>query len=643
MCGFAGFYSLDGSPGCPIILSNMTQIQSHRGPDDRGMRLFSLREKKSYEVVSDSKKMEKEIALEGGVGFNRLSILDLSSDGHQPMCNRDESIFVAYNGEVYNAFDFKKELIKAGYDFKSRTDTEVILYLYEHLGIEATLEKLNGMFSLCIVDLRKRKIWLARDHMGIKPLYIYQNENTVLFSSEVKSFYAHPSFKANIANAHLDEYLTFRYCSGENFLLEDVKQVKPGHLVEICEDSIKSTRYWQIPDSETCSASSASDRVDELDELLANAVDSQLISDVRLGSQLSGGIDSSLITAYASKKVEEQLETFSIVFQNESISEDNWISQAVSTSGVHSHRYMFQVPDLIKLFEKATWHLDQPINLPNSLGIYLLAEKSKELVTVLLSGEGADEVFGGYSRYYDAKIRSQIQPWTSVLKRIPILNNRLEKKFRLSYSADDAFILASSGMDESELVRLKSGFDIDRAMESRRSRLASIPGEGISRFLKYDMETYMVDLLIRQDKMTMAHSVENRVPFLDRRLVNFSRTLPENLLVSGLGKLKKNTSTKIVLKKLAEEHFDYDFVYRIKNGFPLPLDEFFNAPDFVTYMEEIILPGIEHRAILDIAVVRNWWSQIGQGHRGLPRKLWVAVAFEIWAQIFIDRSGAYPE
>jgi len=646
MCGFVGYFSFDAKPSSSTVLQSMMDAQKHRGPDDSGMRMFSLRNQTTYAINKSKHNPDLNEVFEGCIGFNRLSVLDLSKDGHQPMANNDETIFIAFNGEIYNAFSYKKELIQAGYKFKSKTDTEVILYLYQHYGLKVMLEMLNGMFSLCIVDLNKAKIYIARDHFGIKPLYFYANDKIIMFSSEVKSFYKHPLFKAELEESNLDEYLMFRYCSGNNFLLKNVQQIKPGFLMEISSNSWEIEQYWEIPDSTIPESKSRKDHFLNLDNILTKAVETQLLSDVELGTQLSGGIDSSLITSYASKKINTELESFSIVFKDELVSEDKWISKAAAATGVHSHRYMFKANDLIKLFEKATWHLDQPLNLPNSLGIYMLAENSKELVTVLLSGEGADEVFGGYSRYYDAKLRNQVEPWMIIFKYIPWLKNRLDKKFNFNSSQDDAFIKASSVLNERDLKDLLPNSNFDRALQSRRKRLSKIQGKGVKRFLKYDMETYMVDLLVRQDKMTMAHSIENRVPYLDRELVNYARSLPEELLVSGFKLSGVNKATKIALKEIASKYFNEDFVYRKKSGFPLPLEFFFKTPEFIAYMEEIILPGLEKRKIFNNILINDWWAKSKQSNKtkqNFSKKLWVVIAFEIWAQIFIDGSGAYPQ
>jgi asparagine synthase (glutamine-hydrolysing) len=297
MCGIAGFYNLDGAPVDLSVLTRMTDLQRHRGPDDHGAHLFSLVTGGSFRLQNHEPLPAKNF--EGALGFNRLSILDLSKQGHQPMLNADGNVIIAFNGEVYNAMDYRAELESAGFQFRSHTDTEVILYLYERHGIDGMLSRLNGMFVIVIIDLRKREIHVVRDHMGVKPLYWTMVGRTVLFASEAKSFLAHPDFRAEIAIEHLDEYLAFRYVAGEDYLLKGVRQLRPGHCMRITGDGVAVSRYWQIPPGDDRRAITPEEAQDRVDHLLRASVKSQLISDVPVGCQLSGGIDSSLISVFA--------------------------------------------------------------------------------------------------------------------------------------------------------------------------------------------------------------------------------------------------------------------------------------------------------------------------------------------------------
>ncbi|HWI20308.1 MAG TPA: asparagine synthase (glutamine-hydrolyzing), partial [Vicinamibacterales bacterium] len=299
MCGLAGFVNLDGAPADIHIVRAMTRLLAHRGPDDRGEHLFSLRARPD----ADS-----------GIGFQRLKVLDLSDHGHQPMANDAGTILIALNGEIYNAFDYKPALEAAGYRFRSRTDTEVLLYLYERHGLDGMLERLNGMFALAIADLRSHEVHLARDHFGIKPLYWAQTGSTVLFASEAKSFLAHPAFTAQIDEDHVDEQLAFRYLAGEASLLRGVHQLRPGHRLTITPDGIQITRYWAIPDAAEKPQRTRQESAEQLGSLMRASVSAQLLSDVKVGCQLSGGVDSSLVTALA-REQGANTGAFSVIFE----------------------------------------------------------------------------------------------------------------------------------------------------------------------------------------------------------------------------------------------------------------------------------------------------------------------------------------
>ena len=485
MCGIAGFINLDGAPADAGVLGAMTDMIRHRGPDDRGTLCLSLRG-----GIPDT-----------ALGFQRLKILDLSARGHQPMTSPDGSTVLLFNGEIHDAFDYKAELERDGYRFRTGTDTEVILALYEREGLERMLERLNGMFAIVIADTRRGVVHLVRDRVGIKPLYWAQCGTTVLFASEAKAFLAHPTFRAEIDPAEVDELLAFRYVAGEASLLKGVRHVQPGHRLTITPDGVREARYWSIPDHAEKLHLSREDAVDRLDQLLGRSVQSQLRSDVSVGCQLSGGVDSSLVTVLARAHHRADLSAFSIVFEEPQFSEERWILEAAATARADSHRFVFDEAAFIGALDAASWHMDQPIGHPNSLALWLLARRSREHATVLLSGEGADELFGGYARFHDA------------------------------HAAADTFIRASQFHSEARLSKLRPAANLRPAIEKRRAVFQEGHADHLSNCLKYEMRTHLVDLLVRQDKMTMAHGVETRVPFLDRQVIEFARALPAEHLV----------------------------------------------------------------------------------------------------------------
>jgi asparagine synthase (glutamine-hydrolysing) len=642
MCGIAGFYSFHGAPADRNTLKNMLALQRHRGPDDHGMRLFCLNEGRSAAVGNGSSQHDAS-TFPGALGFNRLSILDLSHQGHQPMANSDQTIFLAFNGEIYNAFDYVKELRSHGFVFRSQTDTEVVLYLYEQYGFAGMLERLNGMFSIVIVDLKRREINIARDHFGIKPFYWCQVGHVLLFASEVKSFLAHPAFHPEIDTAKLDEYLTFRYCSGDRHLLKGVQQLRPGHWLRIGEDGITIRRYWEIPDNNDKADLPEREAIDKFDCLLRKSVQRQLLADVKIGCQLSGGTDSSIVSLLARSHFNADMDTFSIIFDDPAYSEERWISRAAIAANASSHRYILTSDAFVSALSAATWHLDQPLNHPNSIGIYLLAKNARSLVTVLLSGEGADELMGGYGRYFDALLKPALQPFTPILQRLPFCGRDVRRKFGIANDIE-SFITASAYANPLDLKKVKPNFDVREVLELRREIFNEGHSDPLSNYLKFDMQTYMVDLLVRQDKMTMAHSLENRVPFLDLELVDFVRSLPADYLVKAASPAlyfsERSKNTKIILKKLAERTFGKDFVYRPKEGFGLPLASFFATEKFGQIMNDRLIPGMIKRGLFCEEAIKTHWSN-ARLQKSVPETLWILIAFEMWAETFVDNRSQY--
>jgi asparagine synthase (glutamine-hydrolysing) len=625
MCGLAGVVNLDGAPVDRAVLQRMTGQLRHRGPDDHGVELFSL-------------SSAAEAPAHAGFGFHRLKILDLSERGHQPMFNADRSVMIAFNGEIYNAFDHVADLEASGYRFRSRTDTEVILYLYEKHGLDGMLDRLNGMFAIAIADLRHREVHVARDHFGIKPLYWSTVGETVLFASEAKAFLAHPAFRPEIDPESVDEMLAFRYVAGEASLLKGVRHLRPGHRLRIASGGVSVARYWEIPDQVDKLSISRADAVDQLGQVLQASVKSQLLSDVKVGCQLSGGIDSSLITLLARGETSSDLDAFSVVFADPAFSEDRWITEAASAAQVDTHRFLFTEADFLDHLDSASWHMDQPISHPNSLGIWLLAERSRPSVTVLLSGEGADEVFGGYTRFYYAHIRPSLAQAARGVRWLPGVGERWSRHF--VGDPVETFICASLFQPLSQLAKLRRGATLAPAIARRAALFSEGGGDHLSNALKYEMQTYLVDLLQRQDKMTMAHGLENRVPFLDRRVVEFARRLPAEHLVGNslpIGDAGMR-GTKVVVKDLARRTFGESFVYRPKSGFSLPLAQYFRSARFVALMEDRLLPRMKERGLVDVEAVRRLWRR-ALSAPSTSESFWIPVSLELWAQQFIDGRG----
>jgi asparagine synthase (glutamine-hydrolysing) len=481
------------------------------------------------------------------------------------------------------------------------------------------LERLDGMFAIVIADTRRGAVHLLRDRVGIKPLYWAQCGTTVLFASEAKAFLAHPTFCPEIDPTQVDELLAFRYVAGPASLLKGVRHVQPGHRLTITPSGVTESRYWSIPDHPEKPHLSREDAVDRLDHLLGRSVQSQLRSDVSVGCQLSGGVDSSLVTVLARPHCPADLNAFSIIFDESKFSEERWILNAAATARATSHRFVFDEDAFMGALDGASWHMDQPISHPNSLALWLLARRSREHATVLLSGEGADELFGGYARACDAH-RAAAGPWR------PGVNDPV-----------DTFIRASQFHSDARLARLRPAANLRPALEKRRALFQEGEADHLSNCLKFDMQTHLVDLLVRQDKMTMAHGVENRVPFLDRQVIEFARALPAEHLVGASSPIGV-PGTKLVVKELARRSFDAAFVDRRKSAFNLPLGQYFRSGPFVALMEDRLLPGMESRGLVDVGVVRRWWRR-ALSAPSTTEGFWIPVALELWAQQFIDGRG----
>lgn len=637
MCGFVGIFNRNNQPVDVSVVRRMADAQWHRGPDDQAFGVFSLKKGRFLRYADDETPIANE-AFSGAVGFNRLSILDTSIRGRQPMSTMDGRQHIVFNGEIYNSPELREELRGRGFEFHSDTDTEVILYLYQALGAEGMLRRLNGMFALCIIDLAEQSLFLARDRLGIKPLYVTNIGPTLLFASEVKSFLQHPEFELEIDQQRMDEYLLFRYVSGGRSLVRGVEQIKPGCWYRVGLTSQSSGEFWELP-AGPADGRSFRENLNEFENQLRQSVEQQLLSDVKLGCQLSGGIDSSLINRFAAQSVGSRLDAFSVIFDDPLYTEEHWIDQSAKIAGVSVNKYRLDASWFADNIDRATWHLDQPLNHPNTLGILFLADNARSMVTVLLSGEGADELLGGYSRFFYAHFANERQRLAGVLGGLPIVGSFFSSKLGLGRRDEiDRFVMASTFAGPNDAEQLYADFSLDRALDDRRQLFASTPGRTyLQKCLNYSMQTYLQELLLRQDKMTMAASMENRVPFLDHRLVEFVRNLPDRHLVT-LSLLPRRDvverNTKVILKKLARREFGGKFAYRKKSGFALPLREFFALPSFRERVADSLLPDAKRRGLFNGRFLQNVWNRIDSGSAAQLDLFWIAMAFELWVGQF---------
>ncbi|MBC7381824.1 MAG: asparagine synthase (glutamine-hydrolyzing) [Bacteroidia bacterium] len=638
MCGFAGYINLNNHKSFSNeIILKMIQIQKHRGPDDSGVIGFN-HNGDSITNLSNDKIESYTNGFNCIFGFNRLSIQDLSSAGHQPMLDASAKVMILLNGEIYNANDFRSNLETKGHKFRSRTDTEVVLNLYLEFGFDKMIQLLNGMFSIVIADLRSNEIYFCRDRFGIKPLYFYNNGSTFSFASELKSFYCLPDFKFELKESLLDEFLIFRNSINQT-LFKNIENIEPGEYVILSSGNFKKKRFFNIDTYQRVKNNQISfkDAFDGLENCLDESVERQLISDVKVGCQLSGGVDSSLVTYFASNKMKKgSLETISIIFDDKKYSEEPFVDHVGKELSLIQHKYTLKTDYYFNQLENVSWHLESPVNHPNSIGIYLLSQRAKENVTVLLSGEGADETFGGYPRFSSA-----LRPYFSKMFLSSINRNKKDLFGYLKYYTDPSLRapLFSSYMQPGIAKMLKPDFNFDAAIAQRRDKYNQLTGNSFDKQVKYEIQTYLPDLLMRQDKMSMAHSIENRVPFLDNKVLDYSFNIPANFLISD--SFNPHNKEKLLLKEICAKKFGKSFAFRNKMGFGIPLREFiFSFMKNKAFKEKLIL-SIKQRQLFNGKLIENWFNNIATINSHQLDALWTMLSFEIWIQKFENHENSH--
>ncbi len=619
MCGICGIVNRDKDNIVDKdILIQMRDVMTHRGPDDDGIYINN----------------------NAGLGFRRLSIVDLST-GHQPICNEDGNIWLIFNGEIYNHQDLRKDLIAKGHQYKTKSDTESILHLYEEEGIDG-FKKMNGMFGIAIWDDKKKRLILVRDRLGIKPLYYHHSNKGFAFASEIKSIFKSDFLRPEINADGLEEYLIFRFVSGEKTMFKNIYNLLPGHILILENGKIETKKFWDLPNSNEYLRMGESEAVTKLDELLNASVKYRLMSDVPLGTFCSGGVDSSLTSAYASRLGNFNLNTFSVGFEEKDFDESRYALMVSQKFGTNHHTITVNNQTFADVLPKMIWHNDEPLNHANSVQIFLISQLAKQFVTVVLTGEGSDELFGGYPRYNIAKIYSRLYGFPrfakNVFSQVAKYGNmrRMNKLAQLlPLELQEMAVLNSSFVtpqQASAILANSSGYSYIR------DRLSLIPGWQINpgnlteSILRIDLKNYLVSILNRQDKMSMAASIEARVPFLDHRLVEWATTVPLNLKIKGF-------DTKAIVKELAEKSLPMEIITRKKSGFGVPLSRWFRDDKGMgRYLKLFSEEKYAQRGYIDSAVVRNLANEHLSGKFDHGELLWELVSLELWHRIYIDNE-----
>lgn len=620
MCGIVGIINFFGKEvHNPSNIFKMMERQSHRGPDDSGVRICNFKSGCSEEIYIKEVTNNNIGAI---LGFNRLSIRDITAHGHQPMVRKymdsTKDVIISFNGEIYNADSIRNDLKENGYSFNGSSDTEVLLNCYIQYGIKKCLELCDGMYSFSIVDLKYKKVYLVRDRVGIKPLYYVKAGEELFYASEIKSFLDLDNLKFTLNKEAITELLIYR-CSYLKTLFNEVKQVKPGTYLELeLDGTIKEKRYFYIDNFKRNPRKKY-----DVESVMTEAVKSQMISDVNIGCQLSGGVDSSVVSFIASKN--GLSDTESIVFEEEQFSEKKYIDEVSERIKVKSNQYVFTEEDFRKYFEKSIYHLETILNHPNSMGIMKMTLKAKENVSVLLSGEGADELMGGYE-------------WFSIA-------HNLRKRWRKSNNDEESmtnefadFVVNYPQVIDTELIqKCYKDATIDKIKKERKSLFLSFTGSLFDRQIKYEMSTYLPEVLLRQDKMSMANSIENRVPILSNSMIEFALQIPEEqLMVSRLRNFRFVVEGKYVFKRLCASCFGKKFAYREKVGFPIPIIKYMKQDYFKNYIYKQVFPKMKSRGILNAEFIVDEYSRFCQGSGNFDL-IWRCICFEVWCQLFIDK------
>jgi asparagine synthase (glutamine-hydrolysing) len=628
MCGIAGIIDTSSTPESPLIES-MCRVMTHRGPDGEG-----------YYINGP-------IAL----GHRRLSIIDLQS-GSQPMSNEDGTIWITYNGEIYNFFELKKELITKGHRFKTKSDTETIIHAYEEYGVRC-VDRLRGMFAFGIWDGRKGMLFLARDRVGKKPLYYYSDGKRFIFASELKAILQHRDIQRTLNPDALIDYLIYHYIPFPETIFKDIYKLSPGHFMTVTIEPIKPTQltqptklnvqinqYWDVQ-YEPDHSLSEQEWAEALMEKLKEAVSIRLISDVPLGAFLSGGIDSSTVVALMSIVQNTPVKTFSIGFKEEDFSEVKY-AREIARQFSTDHHEMVVEPDAIDVLPRLAWEFDEPFADASAIPTYYVSKMAREHVTVILSGDGGDETFAGYKRYQWARDMHRYDWLPCYLRKIffgipsLLLPDGIKGKGMLRHLSKDPFeryaglntfnephyIKNLLNREILEIARQNGRYNDYQFL--RRFYDRCNVNDYLTRIQYIDIKTYLAeDILTKVDRASMLCSLETRAPLLDHEVIELVARMPSSLKI-------KNGETKYILKRVMEDIIPKNILYREKMGFGVPLVHWFKR-DLTGYAREILLSKeMKETGIFNLGYIQQMLRQHQKRGRDLSARIWALLFFAHW-------------
>jgi len=627
MCGICGKLLFDNEAGVsPALIKRMADTISHRGPDDEG-----------YFVSGPV-----------GLGFRRLSIIDLSG-GHQPLSNEDGSVHIIFNGEIYNYEELRQYLLGRGHIFRTKSDTETIVHLYEELG-EACVEKLRGMFAFAIWDNRNKSLFLARDRVGIKPLYYSQTSHSVIFASEIKAILADPEATAEVRTSMIDRFLTFDYLPGEETLFKNIHKLAPGHSLSFRAGKSYKRQYWDLHFEP--SPSTFSQAKSRLSHLLEESVALHMISDVPVGFLLSGGVDSTAMLGLAAGKTSHPLSSYTIGFSDPQTTDERpYARLAAQTYGSEHHETTINASQFAEFLPKYIWHMEEPVCEPPAVALYYVSKLAKDFVKVLISGEGGDEAFGGYSNY-----RALL--WLERLKRLPTPMRQLcsaslsllsrfgspeasakSKQFLHSRLEDSYFSRTSHpsrffNREWQQFYSRNFAAGIDKKFSARAAVKHLCNGHRagpLGKMLYVDTKTWLPDdLLVKADKMTMANSIELRVPLLDHKILEFAASLPQDFKVHGF-------TTKYIAKKTLSGRVPREILNRKKAGFPVPYERWLRQ-DLKDWVRDLLLGSkATARGYFQKSAVEKMLSDDASSG-GYSKEIFDLTVLELWHREFLEKE-----
>jgi len=627
MCGICGKFAFDSQAMVsPSLVKAMADSIRHRGPDDEG-----------YYVAGQI-----------GLGFRRLSIIDLKS-GHQPLANEDDSIWIVFNGEIYNYQELRAFLLEKGHTFKTRTDTEVIVHLYEEFG-PACLEKLRGMFSFAIWDQNAKTLFLARDRVGIKPLYYHLTGTALVFASEIKAILADPSVDREVAPEFIDRFLTFQYMPGEETLLKGIQKLAPGHYLLVKDGQPVIRQYWDLQFAESAQDKSVEQAEAELLKLLSETVGQHMIADVPVGILLSGGVDSTGVLSLAADNTDKKIATFTVGFSGEHFADERpYARLAAKRYGTQHYEMTISAGDFAAFMPKYVWHMEEPVCEPPAIALYYVSKLARDHVTVLLSGEGGDEAFAGYSNYRNLVWLERIKRGGPLLnsalaggmslgnslfgmsrltKYVPLMQDRFPDYY---YSrTSNPHRTTGNGLGGVYSADFRGAIDRDLSIEPMRALQSRVRGlNTLDAMLYIDTKTWLPDdLLIKADKMTMANSIELRVPLLDHKVLEFAASLPSRLKLNGL-------KTKFILKKALSSRIPKEIRDRKKTGFPVPYESWLRT-DLKDLVWDVLTDSrTTNRGYFSKTAVEGLLRANSNGS-DYSKAIFSLVSLELWQRTFLE-------